>query len=151
VSFAIRATPVAAVSGPAANQAVLAALPPLGAQTPAAADLSQPRDLAKVVAIGQKLRVEFLYAIEPDCSSMGKTNVRNLEPPQHGRLTVENGQGFTSFAKDNQRYDCNMRKSEGTFVFYRPAPGFAGRDSITLDIIFPTGQAFRQRYAFDVR
>jgi hypothetical protein len=36
-------------------------------------------------------------------------------------------------------------------VFYRPASGYEGTDSITLDIIFPTGQSFRRHYAIDVR
>jgi hypothetical protein len=130
----------------------LVALPPPAALNPAAApNPAQPPDLTKVVAIGQRLRVEFLYALEPDCSSMGVTSVRILEPPQHGKLTVENGQGFTGFAKENQRYDCNMRKSDGTLVFYDPEPGFAGNDTITLDIIFPTGQSSRQHYAIDVK
>ena len=79
------------------------------------------------------------------------TSVRILEPPQHGRLTIVNGQGFTSFARENQRYDCNLRKSDGTLVFYEPESGFAGEDSVTLDIIYPTGQSSRQRYAIDVR
>jgi transglutaminase-like putative cysteine protease len=129
-----------------------AALPPPAVPNLATApNPAPPLDLTKVVATGQRLRVEFLYALEPDCSSMGVTSVRILEPPQHGKLTVENGQGFTGFAKDNQRHDCNMRKSDGTLVFYAPEPGFAGHDSITLDIIFPTGQSSRQHYAIDVR
>jgi hypothetical protein len=70
---------------------------------------------------------------------MGATSVRVLEPPQHGRLTVGKGQGFTSFEKDNQRYDCNMRKSDGTYVFYEPEDGYEGADSVTLDITFPWG------------
>jgi hypothetical protein len=146
ISVATRANP--ALQSPV-NPAVLGL--PSAVQNSAAADPSHPVDLAKVVAAGHRLRVEFLYAIEPDCSSMGETSVRILEPPLHGNVTIHNGQGFTSFARDNQRYDCNMRKSDGTFVYYEPQPGFAGQDSVTLDIIFPTGQASRQRYAIEVR
>jgi hypothetical protein len=152
----VAARPNAALAlGPAALPPVAppaAALPPQAAQyTLAALDLSRPLELARVAAAGEKLRVEFLYAIEPDCSSMGATSVRVLEPPQHGRLIVENGQGFTSFEKDNQRYGCNTRRSDGTFVFYQPEAGYAGADAVTLDIIFPTGQASKRRYAIDVR
>jgi hypothetical protein len=151
ISLATRAD--AAPQSEAANAAVLAAvgLPPAVQNSAAADDPSHPIDLAKVVAAGHRLRIEFLYAIEPDCSSMGETVVRILEPPLHGNVTIQNGQGFTSFARHNQRYDCNMRKSDGTFVFYDPEPGFAGRDAMMLDIIFPTGQASRQRYAIEVR
>jgi hypothetical protein len=150
ISVAMRASP--APQSQTVNAAVLAAvgLPP-AMQDSAAADPSHPLDLAKVVAAGHRLRVEFLYAIEPDCSSMGETVVRILEPPLHGNVTIQNGQGFTSFARQNQRYDCNMRKSDGTFVFYDPEPGFTGRDQVTLDVIFPTGQASDQRYAIEVR
>jgi hypothetical protein len=151
ISLATRAD--AAPQSEAANAAVLAAvgLPPAVQNSAAADDPSHPLDLAKVVAAGHRLRVEFLYAIEPDCSSMGETVVRILEPPLHGNVTIQNGQGFTSFARQNQRYDCNMRKSDGTFVFYDPEPGFTGRDQVTLDVIFPTGQASDQRYAIEVR
>jgi hypothetical protein len=150
-------SPVGAANGPVG---IAARANAAAAQTPAvpapvalppsamAADLV---DMARIVAMGQKLRLEFLYAIEPDCSSMGVTSVRIIEPPQHGRLTVENGQGFTGFARDNQRYGCNTRKSDGTLVFYEPESGFAGGDSMTLEVIFPTGQSSRRRYAITVR
>jgi hypothetical protein len=108
-------------------------------------------ELSRVAAGGQKLRLEFLYWLDPDCSSVGATVVRILEPPQHGKLTIENGQGFTSFAKENQRYDCNMRKSDGTRVFYQPEEEYEGKDFITLDIIFPTGTSSKRHYTMDVR
>jgi transglutaminase-like putative cysteine protease len=131
---------------------LLAALPPTaGPGISAAPGPSRPLELARVAAAGERLRVEFLYAIEPDCSSMGTTSVRILEQPQHGRLTVQKGRGFTGFEKDNQRYDCNTRKSDGTYVFYQPKTGYGGKDSFTLDVIFPTGQASRRQYAIDVR
>ena len=94
--------------------------PPAAQNVPNAAALSQPVELSRVVASGQKLRLEFLYAIQPDCSSTGQTIVRIVEEPQRGTLTVEYGQGFTNFPKGNQRYECNMRKSDGTLVFYEP-------------------------------
>jgi hypothetical protein len=150
IGIAARTPPALAAQSPAAPF-LLAALPPAKQGLPAALGPSQPLELAKVAASGERLRMEFLYAIEPDCSSMGVTSVRILERPQHGKLTVRNGLGFTSFERDNQRYACNRRKAEGTLVFYRPASGYEGTDSITLDIIFPTGQSSRRHYAIDVR
>jgi hypothetical protein len=123
-------------------------------QVPAAASAarSPPKlELTRFVVGGQKLRLEFLVAIEPDCSSMGQTAVRVLEQPTHGTLTVENGQGFTNFAKDNQRYECNTRRSDGTLVFYEPKPDYAGADSISLYVIFPGGLAQTRHYSIDVK
>ena len=125
--------------------------PPPAQNVPNAAALPQPVELSRVVATGQKLRLEFLYAIQPDCSSTGQTTVRILEEPQHGALTVENGQGFTNFPKENQRYECNMRKSDGTLIFYEPQSDYTGKDSITLDIIFPLGQSSKRHYSIEVK
>jgi hypothetical protein len=36
-------------------------------------------------------------------------------------------------------------------VFYEPEAEYAGKESITLDIIFPTGLASKRHYAIDVR
>jgi transglutaminase-like putative cysteine protease len=142
----------AAQKPPARPDAVVAQIPPPAppAQNPSPAPPSTI-ELSRVAAGGQKVRLEFLYSLDPDCSSIGATIVRILEPPQRGRLIVENGQGFTNFAKDNQRYDCNTRKADGTYVFYQPEDGYEGKDSFTLDIIFPTGTASKRHYAMDVR
>jgi hypothetical protein len=142
---------------PATPNPTVAQNPP-AAQSPRPAPSSpnapaapQTVEITRVAAIGQKLRVEFLYSIQPDCSSSGETNVRIVEAPQHGTLMVENGQGFTNFPKDNQRYDCNTRKSDGTLVFYEPESGFSGKDSITVDVIFPFGQSSKRHYSIEVK
>ena len=111
----------------------------------------QTLELFRSAAAGQKIRVEFLVAIEPDCSSMGNTTVRVLEQSAHGTLTVENGQGFTNFAKDNQRYECNTRRSDGTLVFYEPKSDYAGADSISLYVIYPGGLAQTRHYSIEVK
>jgi hypothetical protein len=125
--------------------------PPPAQSSPNAAAAPQTVEIARVAAIGQKLRVEFLFSISPDCSSNGQTHVRIAEAPQHGTVTIENGQSFTNFPKDNQRYDCNTRKSDGTLVFYDPESGFSGKDSITLDVIFPLGQSSKRHYSIEVK
>jgi hypothetical protein len=130
-----------------------AAHPTAISQSPPAGPPGGPHTLefTRVVAAEQKLRVDFFYDIQPDCSSAGQTTIRILEQPQHGTLTIENGQAFTNFQKDNQRYDCNTRKSDGTLVFYQPNGDYSGADSITLYAIFPFGAAQTRHYAIDVK
>src|SRR3984893_17014500 len=60
---------------------------------------AQPVELVRAVAADQKLRLDFLYSINPDCSSIGFSTVRIIEPPRNGRLTVKNGAGFTNFPR----------------------------------------------------
>jgi hypothetical protein len=85
------------------------------------------------------------------CSSKGQTTVRVLTHPAHGKLTVENGQAFTNFPKDNQRYDCNTRRSDGTLVFYEPSSDYTGGDSATIYIIYPSGAAQTRHYSLEVK
>jgi hypothetical protein len=111
----------------------------------------QTVELTQVVAAERKHRLEFLYSVYPDCSSTGQTTARILEQPQHGTLTIENGQGFTNFSKSNQRYECNSRQSNGMLVFYQPSSGYIRTDSITLSVIFPLGTPSTRHYSIEVR
>jgi hypothetical protein len=107
---------------------------------------SAPREITEMVAADQKLRVAFLYSIQPNCSSAGQIVVRVLEQPQHGTLTIEEGQGFTIFPKDNPRSACNAAKSDGTLVFYRANHDYLGTDSVSLYISYPSGHTATRHY-----
>jgi hypothetical protein len=122
-------------------------------QSPAASapKPAQPVELVRAVAAEQKLRLDFLYSINPDCSSLGFSTVRIIEPPKNGRLTVENSTGFTSFPQGNVRYECNKRRLEGVVLHYEPNPGFTGTDSLTVDVVFPSGSSSKRHYAIAVK
>jgi tetratricopeptide (TPR) repeat protein len=124
---------------------------PVAPGAPSAPKNPQILERKRVVAAEQKSRLEFLYSLNPDCSSEGQMVVRTSEPPQHGMLTIENGQEATNFPKDNQRFACNNQKSDGVFVFYQPAPGYTGTDSITVYVIFPFGTASTRHYSIEVK
>jgi CHAT domain-containing protein len=106
---------------------------------------------ARVVTAEQKGRLEFLSSLNLDCSSAGRTTIRVLDPPQHGKLAIEYGQGITNFPKDNQRYVCNSRKSDGIFVFYESNSEYQGQDSATVYVIFPTGNVSTRHYSIEVK
>ena len=112
---------------------------------------ARPVEASQVVAAGQKSRLRFLYAIQPDCSSQGRTTVRVLEPPQHGKLTIEYGQGFTGFRTDDRRYECNTRKSDGVLIFYESNPEYLGSDSFTIYAIYPFGNVGTYHHSIDVK
>jgi hypothetical protein len=111
----------------------------------------QTVELTRAVPVDHKLPIDFIYAINPDCSSIGLASVRVIGQPDHGNVAVENGTGYSNFPPENQRYECNKRKSEGISIVYEPHPGFAGADSITLDIIFPQGLEVKRHYSIEVK
>ena len=131
----VRLTPVAATTAPALV-------------APAAPNTV---DLKRAVASGGKLRLDFLYSINPDCTSIGFATVRIVEQPRHGRITVDNGTGFTNFPASNPRAECNKRRSDGVVVVYEPEPGYFGAGSLDFDAIFASGSLSKRHYAIDVR
>jgi hypothetical protein len=112
---------------------------------------AQTAQLTRVAAAGKRLQIGFLVALNPDCSSIGYATVRTIEEPKHGQITAENGTGFSSFAKDNLRFDCNKSRSDGVLLFYDPEPGFVGDDAVEINVIYASGTARRMRYAISVQ
>jgi hypothetical protein len=135
------------------SPAVTAETTPPGPNPPVPASLGEPRALEfrRVAAADQKLLVGFFYDLNPDCSSIGYATVRITEQPQHGKVTMENGTGFSTFPQNNIRYECNKRRSDGVVVSYVPEAGFTGADSLTVDVILPDGGFYKRHYAIDVR
>jgi hypothetical protein len=108
-------------------------------------------ELTRFVAADQKLQIGFVYALNPDCSSIGYATVNVLERPKNGKVSVENGTGFTNFPQNNPRYECNKHRTDGVSISYEPNEGFTGTDSVTVDIVFPYGNATKRHYSIDVR
>jgi hypothetical protein len=104
-------------------------------------------EVKRTAVIDQPLNLDFLYSINPDCSSDGVADVRTIEDPRHGRLTIEKGSGFTNFPQENPRQVCNRRRSEGVQMHYRPEEGYLGPDSLTVDIIYNNGTSSKRHYA----
>jgi tetratricopeptide (TPR) repeat protein/transglutaminase-like putative cysteine protease len=108
-------------------------------------------DVARAVPADQKRRIDFLYWLEPDCSSSELPVVRIIEQPKNGKLLIENGAGFTNFPQSNPRFECNKRKSDGVLVVYQPNATYIGPDWITVEVINPSGHSFKRRYVIDVK
>ena len=103
----------------------------------AGAQTAQAQIQKRAAPSGAKQRIDSFAALNADCSSMGQPIVQIKAPPSHGTLIPEQGEYFTNFPKENQRYDCNMKKSAGILLYDTSAPGFSGPDSAVVDIVFP--------------
>src|SRR5262249_41544809 len=66
----------------------------------------------RIATVDHKLLLDFLYSLDPDCSSKGFAVVRVVEEPKNGKLATEQVTGFPNFAKDNPLHECNTRKVE---------------------------------------
>jgi hypothetical protein len=118
---------------------------------PAPGKDSETRELTRVATAEQKLQLDFIHYIWPDCKSVGPVTVRVLEQPQHGVLSIEYGQAFTDFPADDKRAACNARESKGTLVFYQPNADYRGADSITVSALSESGHALTRHYSIEVK
>jgi hypothetical protein len=116
-----------------------------------AAAQAQTIELKRAVASEGMLRLDFIYSLNPDCTSIGFATVRILEQPTHGKITVENGTGFSNFPQQNLRFECNKRRSDGVVLTYKPEGGFTGPDSINIDAIYASGTSQKRHYNIEVR
>jgi hypothetical protein len=144
-------TPNAVTTVPLTPVSATTPVPAVAATTPAAPAPPKTIDFSRTVAADQKMRLAFLYDINPDCTSIGFATVRVVEQPKHGKITIENGTGFTAFPESNLRVECNKRRSDGVAVIYEPEPGYMGADSVNFDAIYASGSLSKRRYAIEVR
>jgi hypothetical protein len=117
----------------------------------AAAPASTPSMVHRYVAAGQTVHIDFIYSINPDCTSIGYATIRPTSQPQHGTLKIENTTDFTNFPANNVRAECNKSRSDGVALTYEPEPDYTGPDTIDVDIIWAHGAFRKVQYAIEVR
>jgi hypothetical protein len=78
----------------------------------------QRLQFARTVPSGTNQRIEFLTALNPDCTSSGDLNVRVIKQPEHGKLETTPTSYFPGFSKQSNRYKCNQHKVKGVLVNY---------------------------------
>jgi hypothetical protein len=127
--------------------------PPVAGQPPVPAQTTTTASAVgnKTVVAGIRYPMGFYTELHPDCTSAGYPIVRMAVRPSHGSMTTEESTDYPSYAKDNQRYDCNLRKVPGTHVFYQSEPNFVGADAAVIEVIFPSATSRTVTYSLTVK
>jgi hypothetical protein len=106
---------------------------------------------AKVIIDGRTLKVDSFMALNPDCSSLGPTAVRVIQPPRHSTVDMRPGQDFSRFAKENIRAHCNASRAPATLVYYTPSAGYKGSDAFEVEAVFANGSTRKATYQLEAR
>jgi hypothetical protein len=85
---------------------------------------------AKTAVAGQPIRLNHFAQVNPDCSVRGVTQVRILQQPRHGRVSMTRATDFAAFRGDFAR--CSSRQVPGTTLSYTARPGFVGTDTVRV-------------------
>ena len=109
------------------------------------------KNLETTYASGQRTRLFFNAAINPDCSPAPREKVRVVDPPKHGSITLVPGSDYPYFVASNPRSACNTRRVEGEFVYYTPDANYTGEDRFTYEGYLPTGGGGRVNMLAHIR
>jgi hypothetical protein len=113
--------------------------------------LSRPvTEVTSQVIADQSKQIGFLYELKPDCSTAAFATVSTIEPPKHGKISIDRGAGYSNFPQNNPRFDCNKNQSEGVKIAYEPNQGFIGDDTLTVDILYADKSVSRRHYSIKV-
>jgi hypothetical protein len=115
-------TSTAPSAGPRVKQAIAAPAP-------------QKLELVRTAPAERKLLLDF---IDSNCQ-MREMTVSVTEQPRHGALTIQN----------DQADPC--KPLLGVNIFYEPAHGYAGPDSLTLNVAYPLGAVATRHYSIEVK
>lgn len=103
------------------------------------------------VPSGVDRTINFVAQLLPDCTSMGTTEYRVEVKPEHGTVTFQQGENFSSYAMNSPMQRCNDKKSPGLFTHYRSEGGYVGEDHVDVLYLMPSATAFQIRYTIVVK
>ena len=105
----------------------------------------------KTVIAGKPFKLYTAYSTNPDCSAAGSPVIRVAAPPSNGSVSVARGSAFPSFPESNVRSACNRRRVPATIATYIARRGYTGPDSLSIEIIYESGQTRQASYDLMVR
>ena len=105
----------------------------------------------KVALSGERVRLGFSYGVNPNCSSLGEIKSRLLEHPKNGVVEMVTEKGYPSYPQNNQKYECNEKKSDVRAYYYKSREDFKGKDRFVVEVFFPNGNYRKRLFAIDVR
>jgi hypothetical protein len=106
---------------------------------------------SRVVPSGEKRQLGFLTSVNSDCTVNGDMTVRIAKQASHGVVEIDRGLGYTSFGRDDQRYECNRFPEEGYRINYTSTGDFLGEDRFEIEFFSPSGDYSLWKYEVAVK
>jgi hypothetical protein len=116
----------------------------------AAQEISTP-PTNRTVLSGERVRIGYSYALNPDCNSAGEIKSRFLEKPKNGVVEITTEKGFPAYAKDDHRNKCNEKEIDIQAYYYKSRDEFKGKDRLVVEVFYPIGTYRKRLFNIDVR
>jgi membrane protease YdiL (CAAX protease family) len=107
--------------------------------------------VSKEVFAGREARIAAMNYVNTDCSSGPVPDVRIVTSPANGSIRLAQITIPIDRPKSDERFACNGKPVEAMGIFYTSRDGFAGGDTVMLDVDFRHGTVRRITYKISVR
>jgi hypothetical protein len=107
-------------------------------------------DRSLVAAAGTSIRVGYAYDLNPDCSVAGDIVMRLVTPPKFGSVRLEKEPGFSRYAKNDRRFECNSQRVDVMRIYY-DAPQAEANDAFAVDTFYANGNVRRFNISVSVK
>ena len=100
---------------------------------------------------GREISIERAYEVNPDCSSAGMPYIQAISGPSNGTISIKSEKVFPGYKPDNIRSKCNSQIVDGIKVYYKPNPGFIGKDRVITRLSHTNGTMYESTIDITVK
>jgi hypothetical protein len=113
------------------------------------ADAADYHTYDRTVFLGGAVELGRYIHVRTGCSPNGRDEIKVAKAPSSGSVRVVQKMAASKFSGDFQ--SCTGRLLPQLFVIYRPHAGFAGLDTVQVDVISPFGNEAIDTYNITVK
>ena len=104
--------------------------------------------MQRYAVTGKKSTFGRYFSLNIDCSPSAWFDIKIIKSPENGDANLVATTTEANYTEPNPRVKCNGRSIKSTALEYTPKSGYAGPDSIEVELI--TDEGTRSRYTYNI-
>jgi len=109
----------------------------------ASAQAINPTTVQKIALAAVRTTVWGVVDLEPDCSVAGPMIVKIRKEPRHGKVEIDDENGFPGYPSNNRRFHCNKNQVAMKKIYYTAEDNYDGTDKIELEVFSSRGVSWK--------
>ena len=117
----------------------------------ALAQAINPTTVQKIALAAVRTNVWGVVDLNPDCSVAGSMTVKIRKEPRHGKVEIEDENGFSGYQPSNSRFHCNKIEVPMKKIYYTAEDNYDGNDKIELEVFSSRGHSWKASVNISVK
>ena len=109
----------------------------------ALAQAINPVTVQKIALAAVRTTVWGVVDLEVDCSVGGQMTVKIRKAPRHGKVEIEDENGFSGYPSSNSRFHCNKVQVPMKKIYYTADDDYGGDERIELEVFSSRGTSWK--------